>query len=81
MHYHYRNKAQYFEKIKLNVAGFGYPMDDVKELKRLVAAKCNGNHHVASQIALIEGTFSRPLDAAEPSDIDLSPLARKIATL
>lgn len=81
VHYHYRNKAQYFEKIKLNVAGFGYPMDDVAELKRLVAAKCNGNHHVASQIALLEGTFSRPLDAAEPTDIDLSPLARKIATL
>ena len=81
VHYHYRNKAQYIEKIKLNVAGFGYPLDDVEELKRLSAANCQGRHHVESQITILEGTFSRPLDATEPTDIDLGPLARKIATL
>ena len=81
MHYHYRNKAQYFEKIKLNVSGFGYPMDDIEALKKLRAKNCQGWHHVASQIALLDGTFSRPLQPAEPTDIDLGPLARKIATL
>lgn len=81
VHYHYRNKAQYFEKIKLNVSGFGYPMDDIEALKKLRAKNCQGWHHVASQIAILEGTFSRPLQPAEPSDIDLGPLARKIATL
>jgi hypothetical protein len=81
VHYHYRNKNQYFEKIKCNLEGFKYPLNDLEELKRLVAKKCQGNHHVTSQIAILEGTFSRPREVIEAGDIDLSPLMRKILSL
>jgi hypothetical protein len=61
--------------------GFKYPLNDLEELKRLVAKKCQGNHHVTSQIAILEGTFSRPREVIEAGDIDLSPLMRKILSL
>jgi hypothetical protein len=81
VHYHYRNKNQYFEKIKCNLEGFKYPLNDVVELKRLLSVRCQGNHHVRSQIAILEGTFSRPRDEIAPDDIDLTPLMRKILSL
>jgi hypothetical protein len=81
VHYHYRNKAQYFEKIKCNVEGLGYPAGDLDELKRLAAEKCPGHHHVSSRIAILEGRFELPHAEKDPNDVDLGPLARKIASL
>ena len=81
VHYHYRNRNQYFEKIRSNVEGLGYPMHDVEGLKLLLEKPCTGSHHVRAQISILEGTFSRAPAVAEVDDVDLTPLTRKILSL
>jgi hypothetical protein len=81
VHYHYRNRNQYFEKIRSNVEGLGYPMHDLRGLKLLLEKQCKGSHHVSAQISILEGTFCRAPAVPEEGDIDLTPLVRKILSL
>lgn len=81
VHYHYRNRNQYFEKVRCNLEGFGYPMNDLPKLKALLAQHCSGHHHVATQISILEGKYTRLPEVPEAGDIDLTPLARKIMSI
>ena len=79
VHYHCRSRAQMEKKIYNNVAGFGYPVNNVAALANYLSA--SGSHHVKHRIDILNNTFKIPtelFDAAKPiseSHISLAPLS------
>ena len=79
VHYHFRSHAQMEKKVYNNVAGFGYPVNDVAALTNYVSAP--GGHHVKHRIDMLNNTFKLPVDLfddAKPiseSHISLAPLS------
>ena len=77
VHFHIRNLDQIKKKIYNNVNGLGYHANDVNCLKGLMKStpNCNGNHHVKSQIMILENNYSFPyFNYKTNMMIDLSPL-------
>ena len=79
VHYHCRSRAQMEKKVYNNVAGFGYPVNDVAALARYLSA--SGSHHVKHRIEILNNTFKlsvETFDDAKPiseSHISLAPLS------
>jgi hypothetical protein len=79
VHYNCRSRAQMEKKVYNNVAGFGYPVNDVTALARYLTAP--GNHHVKHRIDILNNMFklpAEPFDDARPiseSHISLAPLS------
>ena len=80
VHYHNRSLTQIKKKTECNVTGFSYT-NDAESLKRLLqqSPTCQGNHHVARQISILENTYSLPV-VAEDTDggVDLTPLKETV---
>jgi len=82
VHYHFRSLDQIKQKIRNNVSGFHYDVDDAESLKLLLSysPNCQGYHHVQRQIRVLENTFSLPIESGEALKeqgqewIDLTPL-------
>lgn len=85
VHYHCRSRAQMEKKVYNNVAGFGYPVNDVAALAKYLSA--SGCHHVKHRIDILNNTFkipTEPFDATKPiseSHISLAPLSATFNTL
>lgn len=85
VHYHSRSRAQIEKKTYNNVAGFGYPVNDVTALAKYLTAP--GNHHVKKRIDMLNNMFklpAEPFDDARPiseSHISLAPLSATFNTL
>jgi hypothetical protein len=82
VHYHYRNIDQMKKKILNNIQGLGY-INDLQYLKNLINTtnNCIGNHHVQSQIDVLENKYSIPLHHIDPNNktlINLEPLKNRI---
>lgn len=79
VHYHCRSRAQMEKKVYNNVAGFGYPVNDMAALANYVSA--DGGHHVKHRINILNNAFKlsvESFDATKPiseSHISLAPLA------
>lgn len=76
VHFHVRNIEQVKKKIFCNVAGFGYNVNDLQELKRIIKnnPNCNGNHHVIQQISILENTYTLMCRPYDNNSVDLTPL-------
>jgi hypothetical protein len=76
VHFHVRNLKQMKKKIYCNVAGFGYPADNLLELKNLLDSNptCAGNHHVCQHIKILEKTYELPCHAYDENSVNLTPL-------
>lgn len=76
IHFHGRNLKQMKQKIYSNVSGFGYPADNLKELKNLLelSPNCAANHHIFQQIRVLENTYSISCHPYDENSIDLTPL-------
>jgi hypothetical protein len=82
VHYHFRNIEQMKKKILNNVLGLGYP-NDLQYLKNLISQNIQiiGNHHVNSQIEVLENRYVLPLHYISSDDkslINLEPLRDRI---
>jgi len=72
VHYHYRNTEQMKKKIVNNIKGLGY-INDLEYLKNLYNNNnnCIGNHHVKSQIEVLENRYNIPLHHIDPNSSSL----------
>jgi len=81
VHYHCRNIEQIKKKIKNNVEGLGY-INSLEHLKNIIKSnpQCAGNHHVESQIKVLENTYKLNISPSKKQKkyIDLSPLRNKL---
>jgi hypothetical protein len=76
VHFHGRNLNQVKKKIYCNVAGFGYPVENLKELKNLLehSPNCAANHHVFQQIRILEKTYALSCHQYDENSINLTTL-------
>jgi len=79
VHYHCRSRAQMDKKVYNNVAGFGYPVNDVAALANYLSAP--GSHHVKNRIDMLNNTFKLSVESFDDtnpiseSHISLAPLS------
>jgi len=81
VHYHARNLDQMKKKIYNNVSGLGHNPFDLQELKALFSQGVIGFHHIEHQISVLENKYNLSVSNPEPSDIDLTPISRRLLNL
>ena len=83
IHFHVRNLEQVKKKIYSNITGFGYPVDNLKELKKILKHNplCAGNHHIVKQIQILKNTHIMSCYNYTKDSISLKPLNNFIQRL
>lgn len=74
IHYHNRSLSQIKKKIYNNVLGLGYDLN-IPTLKQLEANECNGFHHIANMIAILENRYTLPIHPHDTNYCLLKPLS------
>jgi hypothetical protein len=79
VHYHFRNIEQLKKKILNNIIGLGYE-NNIEYLQNLLHnnPNCNGNHHVRSQIKVLEGSYNLDIWLYSEDLIKLDNLSNRI---
>ena len=78
VHYHQRNLAQITTKIKDNLLGLGYDLNNREDLEKSCEEHRMGNHHASNWLKMMDKTYVFTLSRG---DIDLAPLSNKLKTL
>lgn len=80
LHYHHRNIPQMHKKVVNNVSGLGYDTRDLQGLKAL-PKDCDGEHHVAALISILEGRYQLPIYVPSDQSISLLPFSTAMQSL
>ena len=80
VHFHFRNRNQLLKKIKNNMVGLGYNLNDRQKLQEIVQVKENkGTHHVQAWLHMQDNVYQFPYSSE--GKVDLRPLTLKIIEL
>ena len=79
VHYHERNTEQMKKKTLNNIVGIGY-QNSLDFLRHLIHTQphCMSNHHVRTQIRILENNFGLSCFSPNGGNIDLTPLRDRI---